>query len=45
MGDENLFEYMHFELVNYCINGLSDKKVKFNLIKLKNINFYKFTGK
>ncbi|XP_070503060.1 trafficking protein particle complex subunit 6b [Chironomus tepperi] len=23
MGDENLFEYLHFELVNYCVN---DKK-------------------
>lgn len=24
MGDENLLEYLHFELVNYCVN---DKKV------------------
>lgn len=24
MGDENLFEFLHFELVNYCVN---DKKV------------------
>lgn len=28
MGDENLFEYLHFELVNYCINGPDGKKVK-----------------
>lgn len=25
MGDENLFEFLHFELVNYCVN---EKKVK-----------------
>lgn len=25
MGDENLLEYLHFELVNYCVN---DKKVR-----------------
>jgi len=24
MGDENLFEFLHFELVNYCVN---EKKV------------------
>lgn len=28
MGDESLFEYMHFELVNYCINGFNEKKVQ-----------------
>ena len=28
MGDESLFEYMHFELVNYCINGFNEKKVR-----------------
>lgn len=26
MGDENLLEFLHFELVNYCVN---DKKVRF----------------
>lgn len=25
MGDENLLEYLHFELVNFCVN---DKKVR-----------------
>lgn len=28
MGDENLLEYLHFELVNYCVN---DKKVSLTL--------------
>lgn len=38
MGDENLFEFLHFEIVNYCVN---EKKVKWIQFYLKIPHFMK----
>lgn len=39
MSDENLLEYLHFELVNFCVN---DKKVGESWSEIMSRWFYKF---